>query len=666
MARGKHKSRANGRRSAQQEATIQQLEAELAMEQESLAEAERVLAEVQQLQRALEHEQSALADEVAPIAEGLLAEREYLRSRMSEVRAHHSKIHETWTKFSSAAIDASPGATGLERIEAFSKAIGMPAWISDAPRNLSPEQATRIQRARGERHGASTLSHEARRHSNLITLLNVGAIAPDLIAPHYRQKLIDQGLVTVGEQKTHQLTPSNALTAEQNRVLNEAIDLAKRVWDSRAGDLDPAAVHAWGSSPIVRYDRESDAALRSLGWTKEQTAVAPAEDSQMLAIGLPLPSTPASTRSRLANYGAERTMTAWRDVISSRLRVAKKLELAAHPFAQLNPHPHPGQALATQNSYALAAYARWLNERDDTAWGHAAVGLTASATYWLPAGQTASFAESEPLNESDRAEMILPFPNVFLAFAEPLLLERSEAPSTSATDRWRRLSEITHDALRGDQTIGDLLSERSRVSDLDWPIPSLDQMIAGFGAQIEGVLLLADNLGRPDDRFAWCLTIRGAYGASLGRFVVPASRALTQYRDVIDNLTAVIAWAQWHEPDSSTEIPLGVAPGDVDALISTTAFKRDAKRAGAGIRVVNVGSTYRNGKSRRTGETEPDTHVSPHIRRGHWRRQRFGPGLEGSKRIRIAPVLVNAHRGDIAPRVYRLRQRDATQPEQIA
>ncbi len=93
-----------------------------------------------------------------------------------------------------------------------------------------------------------------------------------------------------------------------------------------------------------------------------------------------------------------------------RQRVAKALGLASHPFAQLKPHPHPGHGIATQNSYALAAFSRWLNTKDDTALGEAAVGLTASATYWLPAGQTASFAESEPLTEFDRAEMVLPFP----------------------------------------------------------------------------------------------------------------------------------------------------------------------------------------------------------------------------------------------------------------
>lgn len=256
--------------------------------------------------------------------------------------------------------------------------------------------------------------------------------------------------------------------------------------------------------------------------------------------------------------------------------------------------------------------------------------------------------------------MVLPFPNVFLAFAEPLLLEPSATPTPAEVDRWKSLSQVTHDALRANESLGDLIASRSRADLSDMSAPGLDEMLTSFGAQVEGVLLLSDSLGRPDDLFAWCFTIRGAYGASLGRFVVPASRSVNQYRDVVDNLTAVVAWAQWHEPDVTTEVPPGMAAADVDAVVSAPSFKRDAKRAGAGIRVVNVGATYRSGKTRRAGEDEPAGHVSPHIRRAHWRRQRFGPGLGESKRIRIAPVLVNAHRGDIAPRVYRLRPREAT------
>jgi hypothetical protein len=49
-------------------------------------------------------------------------------------------------------------------------------------------------------------------------------------------------------------------------------------------------------------------------------------------------------------------------------------------------------------------------------------------------------------------------------------------------------------------------------------------------------------------------------------------------------------------------------------------------------------------KSRRVSEGEPTGKVmGPHWRRGHYRIQRFGENLSGSKIVRIAPVFVNLH-----------------------
>jgi hypothetical protein len=81
-------------------------------------------------------------------------------------------------------------------------------------------------------------------------------------------------------------------------------------------------------------------------------------------------------------------------------------------------------------------------------------------------------------------------------------------------------------------------------------------------------------------------------------------------------------------------------------------FKRLEDRGGAGgVCVLNV---KRTSGDRATGNDGPGRTVAPHVRRGHWRRQYYGPGRQLVKRIRIAPVLVNAVRSGIAPRVYRL------------
>jgi len=63
MARGKHKARSAGRRSAAQEATIAQLESELEAEVNALKAAEAALGRVASLKEDLHGEQAALANE---------------------------------------------------------------------------------------------------------------------------------------------------------------------------------------------------------------------------------------------------------------------------------------------------------------------------------------------------------------------------------------------------------------------------------------------------------------------------------------------------------------------------------------------------------------------------------------------------------------------------
>jgi hypothetical protein len=78
--------------------------------------------------------------------------------------------------------------------------------------------------------------------------------------------------------------------------------------------------------------------------------------------------------------------------------------------------------------------------------------------------------------------------------------------------------------------------------------------------------------------------------------------------------------------------------------------RRDADRHGADVHVLKVGRTVAHAPSAEaTGKTG-----APHVRRGHWRRQRNGERNAHVRRSRIAPLLVNAHLGDMAERVHRL------------
>lgn len=657
MARGKHKARSAGRRTAAQEATIAQFETELEAEVAALAAAEAALIGVAGLKEDLQAEQAALASEAEGYASSLKSERDFLRRVYADARAHHSRVHAAWDHFGDAAMALAPGTTGVEKIESFGRVLGLNAWIANGTKNLSTEQVTRIQRARGERTDASDSTHESKRLSNLVILFDMGELGPPLLSASYRDELVARGVVERDEEGAHALVDRAKLDQGEQTLLDEAVALADHVWHARADDLDAAAVRVWGAGGIVSVPKDIQAPRAALGHTEGlEEAVEPS--SGLSSVSLPLPSTSATTRGHYARQGPSSMLAAWRDVFDSRGRIAQRLGLARHPFAPASPHPQPGQALASQNMYARSAYSGWLNDDTSAVRGQVAVGLTAGAAYWLPAGQTAAFADSEPMNDSDRREMIMPYPQVFLAFAEPLILEATSPSSAPAdAEQWKLLSAVAHDSLRGDVTVGQFISDRdiSRGNE-HWMSIDIDGAIERVGAHIEGVLLLADEYGRPTDLFAWCLAIPGAYGSPLGRFVIPALRSTSQYRDAVDNLTAVVAWAQWHEPDDSTDVPLGIPLSEVEAQISTADFQRDAKRSGAGIRVIDVGSTHRGSKTpRRPSDGDRDAApVTPHFRRGHWRRQRFGPGLEESKRIRIAPVLVNAHRGGIAHRVYRL------------
>jgi hypothetical protein len=181
------------------------------------------------------------------------------------------------------------------------------------------------------------------------------------------------------------------------------------------------------------------------------------------------------------------------------------------------------------------------------------------------------------------------------------------------------------------------------------PLPTLWDAIASRGAHIEAVLLLADGHGHLDDLFAWCVAIPSATaGGVLGRWVIPASRHDTRYANLVANAAAVAAWADWHRPGHSRTVD--VQGADVAGGGAGAGRKREDT-----VHVLNVTATtpdepQLSAKGEPTGRT-----TAPHRRRGHWRRQHYGPGRTETRRIRIAPVMVNAGRlGADRPQIYRL------------
>jgi hypothetical protein len=193
-----------------------------------------------------------------------------------------------------------------------------------------------------------------------------------------------------------------------------------------------------------------------------------------------------------------------------------------------------------------------------------AVGLTAATPFWIPPGQTAGYVDSEPLSETDRADVHLPFPQVLVALADPIHLPPTKA-STTDPGLDHTLSELDHGVVRQQRsrakdnpTLFDMV--RQVVDSEVWDKrPQLADVIAARGALVEGVLLLGDALGKPSDTFAWCLAVPALTGGVLGRWVVPARCSRSAFSDQIVNLAAVAAWADWHAPDRELEVPPDVS-----------------------------------------------------------------------------------------------------------
>lgn len=252
----------------------------------------------------------------------------------------------------------------------------------------------------------------------------------------------------------------------------------------------------------------------------------------------------------------------------------------------------------------------------------------------MPPGQVHGYLDSEPITAEDRANLRMAYPNVLLALGKPIVLEpQACAPNVDV----EALEKANLTFLNG----RDLTNARNwllnTVTDVN-AINLLD-LIAARGARVEAILLLADDEGVATGRFAWCLAVPGRTGM-LGRWVLPAHRDRTVYTEQIDNLMAVAAWADWHEP--------------ADPAVATSTHNRSAalQRAAARGRVHVLNAARTSTAAARTNQTGRS--VTAHIRRGHWRRQPVGVGRSEIRRVRVSPAIIGAGNLAKAAPVYRL------------
>ena len=208
-----------------------------------------------------------------------------------------------------------------------------------------------------------------------------------------------------------------------------------------------------------------------------------------------------------------------------------------------------------------AGLGEWLRARDlhdprQGEFGRVTTGLAAAAPFWLPAAQAADFLDSEPLTEFD--DLRLPFPQVFLTFAEPPDIP----PSRKEGDEGQQLGVIEAALLSErrhlDEHLPGSLLQAAKIQAFDGPLGvTVADAIEVRGARVEGLLLLGDALGRLSEQMAWALAVPTTRGGVLARVLIPAQWPRSRWRDQVLNAAAVTAWADWHALGEASGIIVG-------------------------------------------------------------------------------------------------------------
>ena len=637
VARGKNAAKSQNRRASQAKATLAALQAELEAEEALLAEVSAEADAVERARHDLFLEGAARDREASPELEALRAESASLATAVAAQKAHEQACHEAWQKLTERIVDQLGG--GREGLEAFVRLIGQTGFLVDGPvTDLGTAETVRLQKIRGLRN---RLHEETFSVENSAAEALRGAVRRRLFSPREAAG-IPEGVID-----------RDTATPEQVSAYEKVEEAAEHLLAQRVSAQAADSLHTWHPLPIFAgapYDRTE--LLQDLGAIEDV-------DAPEIATGFadewpaPTGAMSATVRNRLAASNVDTLTERWHDRLAAGEILNRVLGKHHGPFHSGPLHPRPGRAASLRHLYSKSALGTWSRAEENNGptrlWGLMSVALTCATSFWMPAGQTWAFADSDPLSDEDRADLLLPFPQVFMAFAEPLEIGPT-LPATVEQAAVLRDFDSTVTSLRDhseDPTLRDLLFSPGCADHLGEL--SVAEVLDIRGGSVEGVLLLADSLGRLDDTFAWCLSLPSGLAGSMGRHIIPASLTGTLHRALVENLVAVASWADWHDPDASTALPTGLSRDEVLDLTGSASFRRDADRSGAGgVRVLNVRSSVK--PSEASGST--GRHVVPHVRRGHWRRQRYGPGRGEVRRIRIAPLIVNAHRGPVGHRVY--------------
>ncbi len=165
-----------------------------------------------------------------------------------------------------------------------------------------------------------------------------------------------------------------------------------------------------------------------------------------------------------------------------------------------------------------------------------------------------------------------------------------------------------------------------------------------------GVVLLADDDGRPRDEVIWVYAERGVWAVRTGWVIatVVGRRSQAEWWQMLEAVTAVVAWGDW-----VAEAPIVVRNRAKARRLALAGVHPE--RLGP-VRVLDARHHATAGAVRDASESELRGPVRTHLRRGHWRQQPVGPRAEGRREARwIAPTVVNpGGQPDDRPVAYRL------------
>jgi hypothetical protein len=603
VAKGKYKTRKHNRDATQLDDDIARLRAELAIEQERLSEM-RQRADLDAELRADLAEAIAARDAAcAPQIQRIGTDRDVIRTATRDlvaanqpIRRHHDRVIEwAWREM------------GTELFYALLTGNRAFTYQGVVSTGLSSEATEAIQRARGVRHHkALDFTTDQKRALSVAAAAATGVALPDDVTGNEGDAW-DAYTEALAEDAA-------ALIAFKNPI----------PWLDIAPQPEHPVSRALGANPHVR------------------TSAINAPNTVPTVVELSTGT--AAMRDATVAAGATKVADAFTPALQQGVTLAGHSQIPS-PVASSPIYPAPADAASLHAWYAAAATGAWGRHRND-ADGRIAVAAAAAVPYWLPPGHTIAYLDSEPLAEDDFDDLRLPFAQVLVTFAEPARLP-AIAPAPLPRDD-PRMAWIDHLASTKDGIDDPKDVIIAGTNNFASPFPTLWDAIATRGAYIEAVLLLGDAHGQLDDLFAWCIAIPAKTSAAvIGRWVIPASRSATSYAGIVANAAAVAAWADWHRPGHSRNIDPQGADAHADNAVGARGRPDDT------VHVLNVTATT-PAEATTTGVPTGRT-TAPHRRRGHWRRQHYGPGRAETRRIRIAPVMVNAGRlGTDRPQIYRL------------